>query len=43
MSEEDVNKLKRLEQLDYNLDILFVSLYCALYRTKEVNSHSPKH
>ena len=42
MSEEDVNKLKRPEQLDYNLDVLFVSLNCALYRTKEVNFTFPK-
>ena len=42
MSEEDVYKLKRPEQLDYNLDILFVSLNCALYRTKEVNFTFPK-
>ena len=42
MSEEDVYKLKPSEQLDYNLDILFVSLNCALYRTKEVNFTFPK-
>ena len=42
MSEEDVNKLKRPEQLDYNLDILFVSLNCALHRTKEVNFTFPR-
>ena len=42
MFEEDVYKPRRPEQLDYNLDILFVSLNCALYRTKEVNFTFPK-
>ena len=42
MSEEDVYKLKPPEQLDYNLDILFVSLNCALHCTKEVNFTFPK-
>ena len=42
MSEEDVYKLNRPEQLEYNLDILFVSLNCALHCTKEVNFTFPK-
>ena len=42
MSEEEVYKLKLQEQLEYNLDVLFVSFNCALRCTREVNFTFPK-